>query len=169
MGKIETGVYPNAIAQVYASKLGGRAYLVNTPALVDTAAARTTVIRDSNFTPIRKLWSQIKTALLSVSSVDRAASVYRTGIFSEKQLASLRKIGVICATNFDFLDNAGNSVPNPISDRLINLGYEELRKIDNVIIVAFGHEKAPSIVSALKGKAADILLTDEETARLCLT
>ena len=169
MGKIETGVYPNAIAQVYASKLGGRAYLVNTPALVDTAAARWTVIRDSHFTPIQELWSRIDAALLSVSSVDEEASVYRTGIFNRKELASLREIGVVCATNFNFLDAAGNPVPNPISDRLINLGYQELREIKNVIIAAFGRVKVPSILSALKGKTAEILITDEETARLCLT
>jgi deoxyribonucleoside regulator len=169
MGKIETGVYPNAIAQVYAVKLGGRAYLVNTPALVDTAAARSTVTRDSNFTPIRQLWSRIDAALLSVSSVGEEASVYRTGIFSRQELTSLRKIGVVCATNFNFLDGSGQPVPNPISDRLINLGYEELKKIGNVIIVAFGRAKAGSILSALKGKTTDILLTDEETARLCLS
>jgi DNA-binding transcriptional regulator LsrR (DeoR family) len=169
MGKIETGIYPNAIAQVYASKLGGRAYLVNTPALVDTAAARKTVIRDSHFTPIAELWSRIDTALLSVSSVDEEASVYRSGIFSRSELASLRKLSVVCATNFNFLDIAGNPVPNPLSDRLVNLGYQELREIGNVIIAAFGRVKVPSILSALKGKTADILLTDEETASLCLS
>ena len=31
MGRIETGVYPNSIARSFAEKLGGNAYLVNTP------------------------------------------------------------------------------------------------------------------------------------------
>lgn len=168
MGEIETGVYPNAIAQTYAAKLGGRAYLVNTPALVDTPAARQTVERDSSFAPIRNLWNRIQTVMLSVSSVDGNSSVYRMSIFSPRQLASLRRLGVVCATNFNFLDARGAVVPNPISDMLINLGYNELRKKPNVILVAFGEAKVRAINAALRGGVGDILLTDEKTARLCL-
>ena len=168
MGEVETGVYPNAIAQTYAAKLGGRAYLVNTPALVDTPEARETVVRDSSFAPVRRLWNRIDAAMLSVSSVDAEASVSRMGIFSAKQLAALRKCGVVCATNFNFLDVEGRVAANPISDLLINLGYDQLRAKSNVILAAFGRAKVQAIVSALEGGVGDILLTDEPTARRCL-
>lgn len=165
MGQVETGIYPNAVASEYASKLGGKSYLVNVPTILDSSELRDSILNDSGFRPVAKLWARVKTALLSVSSVDEKASVYRYGIFKKEDLADLKKRNVSCATNFNFLDKEGNKIIAPVTDRLINMSLEDLSKIENLVIIAVGKEKVVPIRSVLRSGICRILLTDEETAR----
>ena len=83
LGWIETGIYPNSIARTFAQKLGGSSYLVNTPAFVDDPETRTALMEDSNFRPVRDLWSRLDMAVLGVSALPMDSSMCRSGIFTE--------------------------------------------------------------------------------------
>ncbi len=168
MGQIETGVYPNAIAQTFARKLRGQAFLVNAPALVDSAVARKTLCADSSFGRVRELWARVRAALLSVGPVDENASMVRLGIFGGREIADLRAAGAVCATNFNFLDAAGRPVVTALSRRLIVMDVEQLRKVPLRAVLALGREKVGALVAGLRGGLATTLLTDQETALSCL-
>ncbi len=168
IGQIETGVYPNAIAQVFARKLAGQAFLVNTPGLVDSPAARKTLLADSGFRRVTELWSRVQVALLSVGPVDERASMVRCGVFGGRELADLRSAGAVCASNFNFMDADGRPVVSALSRRLIIMGADELRRVPARAVLAVGSEKVGPLVAALRGRLATILLTDEATALGCL-
>ena len=67
-----------------------------------------------------------------------------------------------------FLDKNGNPISIELEDRLMSTPLEELRKLDNVIGVAGGARKAEAILAALRGGYLDVLITDEDTAKLLL-
>ena len=168
IGTIETGIYPSAIAQAYARKLGGSAYLVNAPGVVDSAAARAALLRDSGFASVRKLWDTVDAALLGVSAVDAEASIARSGALSAREIARLGRAGVACATNFNFLRADGSPADVPLAHRLIVMGIESLRRLRMVVLVAVGAEKAIPIRTALAAGIGNVLFTDEEAARALL-
>lgn len=164
MGTVENGIYPNAIAKEFAAKLGGVNYLVNAPAISDSAATRASLEQERSFQPAKELWSAIDAALISVSGLGPEASVARYGLFTAGELAELNDCGAVCATNFNMLDASGREVPNELSKRILNLGLPELMRIPNLIVAAAGIAKAPAIEASLRGGIPDILVIDSETA-----
>ena len=165
MGKIETGVYPNSIARTFAEKLGGNAYLVNTPAIVDTPATRSSIMADSNFDQVRRLWRRLSAVILGVSGLSADTSVHRGGIFSRSDLAEMRSRAGVCATNFIILDAEGQPVATQFSGRIVCLSLSEMKDIRNVVIVAAGDNKVGPLRAVLKSGVAHVLVTDVACAK----
>ena len=168
MGRIETGVYPNSIARSFAEKLGGNAYLVNTPAIVDTPMIRSSLMADSNFEQVRRLWRRLTAVILGVSGLGPDTSVQRGGIFSRSDLARMRSAGGVCATNFTILNAEGRPVTTPFSERMVYLPLSEMKDIRSVVIVAAGDTKVEPLRAALKSGCAHVLVTDVSCARALL-
>ncbi len=169
MGRIETGVYPNSIARSFAEKLGGNAYLINTPAIVDSPEIRASVMSDSNFAPVRRLWRRLTTIVLGVSGLGPDTSVSRGGIFSKTELSRMRACGGVCATNFVILDEAGKPVATDFSDRLVNLTLPEMRNVPNVVIVGAGQNKVAALRAVLRAGFVHVLMSDVPSARALLS
>lgn len=73
--------------------------------------------------------------------------------------------GFLCG---HFLDKAGRPVSEAVESHLIGITLGEIRKIENVIAVAGGVEKAHATLAALRGGYLNCLITDEHTARQVL-
>lgn len=168
MGEVETGIYPNAIAASFAQKLGGKNYLINAPAVLDSADIKTSIENDRNFSGVRQRWNTLSAAIVSVSDVADDASVARYRIFGTQELEHLRSLGVVCATNFNFINSDGLPVTTDIDRRMIKMGLSELARIPNLIVVAAGPEKVRPILAALSGGFVDILVVDHDTAEAIL-
>lgn len=169
MGWVETGIYPNSIARTFAQKLGGSAYLVNTPAFVDNPETRKSLMEDSNFRPVRDLWSRLDMAILGVSGLTVDSSMFRSGIFTEADLATMREAGGECISNFVVFDGAGRMVPTPVSDRMVFLPLDDLRRVRTVTIAAAGTSKAEPLRAMLRSGICSALVTDADCARALLS
>lgn len=165
LGWVETGIYPNSIARTFAQKMGGNSYLVNTPAFVDDPETRNALMEDSNFRPVRDFWSRLDMAFLGVSALTVDSSMYRSGIFSEADLKAMREAGGECISNFVVFDGQGNMVPTPVSDRMVFLPLEDLRKVRTVAIAAAGASKAEPLRAMLRSGICSALVTDTDCAR----
>ena len=168
MGQMETGIYPNAIAGRFAQKLGGRSFLVNAPAVLDSEATRDSILNDRNFVAVREWWSTLSAAIVSVSSLSPDASVARYEVFSAEELGRIQNAGVVCATNFNFIDAQGTFVDTEFDRRMIKLNLDELRGLHSLIVVAVGSRKVAPIRAALSGGFVDILVVDRDTAEAVL-
>lgn len=169
LGWIETGIYPNSIARTFAQKLGGSAYLVNTPAFVDDPDTRKALMEDSNFRPVRDLWSRLDMAVLGVSALTVDSSMCRSGIFTEADLDRMREAGGECISNFVVFDGRGRMVPTPVSDRMVYLPLEDLRRVRTVAIAAAGAAKAEPLRAMLRSGICSALVTDTDCARALLS
>ena len=67
-----------------------------------------------------------------------------------------------------FYDINGRAVETPFSDRIIAIELEKLRSLSYSIGMAASREKVPAIMGALRGKLINVLITDEETAKILL-
>lgn len=165
MGMVDTGIYPNGIARAFATRMNGTPYLVNFPAMVDSRAIRDSMLSDSHYRAVRQIWHNLDIAIIGVSGLDEATSVFRQKIFSGEQLQRLRSRGGVCATNFTILDAAGSVVEDSLSERILGLPFEELNKIQHVIVVTAGKPKAAPLRALLNSGVVSRLVTDEECAR----
>lgn len=164
MGEVETGIYPNAIAASFAYKLGGANYLVNTPAIVDTAETSRSIRADGNFVRVDRTWDRVDTVLLGVSGLDEEDSVGKYSILSSDERSALREAGAVAAMNFIFFDAHGALVETELDERIIKMDEARIRRARNTIVIADGARKAPALEAALASGCVSVLLTDADAA-----
>ena len=73
-------------------------------------------------------------------------------------------MGIVGDVNLDFINHTGEHVPNKINDRVIALPISKIKKIRNVIGIAFGTRKAEITKAVLRGKIVNILIVDKNLA-----
>lgn len=165
MGTIETGIYPNSIAKIFADKLGGRAFLVNAPVINDSADMARQLSESRAFRPVREIWERIDVALVGCSPVDRDASLARNAIFGDQEIEALQRDGAASAVNFSFLKQDGSTLHSEIADRMLHIPLEAMRSFDQVILVAVGLHKKGAIQAALRSGTITSLVTDVSVAQ----
>ncbi len=65
-----------------------------------------------------------------------------------------------------FSTHVGNPLITPINEKVIGMKLSDLKNIKPVILAAGGAHKIPIIKAVLSASLIDILITDEDTARL---
>ncbi len=164
LGKIGTGIHTNSVAKNIADKLGSISYMIHSPAILDSREIREIVEKDSNTREIIELSEKIDTALIGLSDIGPDSTLIKTGSFSMEEFRYLGSLGVIGDVNLIFINKRGEHVPNKIDERIVRISPDRLKRVKNVIGVAFGGRKLQVIVGALKGGLINVLFTDEETA-----
>lgn len=164
LGKIGTGVHTNSVAKNIADKLGSISYMIHSPAVLDSKEIREIVENDSNTREIIKLYEKIDTALVGLSDIGPDSTLIKTGSFSLEEFKYLDSLGVVGDVNLIFINENGKHVPNRIDERIVRISPDRLKKVKNVVGVAFGRRKLKVILGALRGGLINILFTDEKTA-----
>ena len=164
LGKIGTGVHTNSVAKNIADRLGSISYMIHSPAILDSKEVREIVENDSNTREIIKLSEKIDTALVGLGNIGSDSTLIKTGCFSLEEFKYLDSLGVVGDVNLIFIDENGKHVPNKIDERIVRISPDRLKKVKNVIGVAFGRRKLKVILGALRGGLINILFTDRETA-----
>lgn len=164
LGKIGTGVHTNSVAKNIADRLGSISYMIHSPAVLDSKEIREIVENDSNTREIIKLYEIIDTALVGLSDIGPDSTLIKTGSFSLEEFKYLDSLGVVGDVNLIFINENGKHVPNRIDERIVRISPDRLKKVKNVIGVAFGRRKLKVILGALRGGLINILFTDEKTA-----
>ncbi len=164
LGKTGTGVHTNSVAKNIADRMNGVSYMIHSPAVLDNKETKEIVEKDSNVREIMEMSSKINTAIIGISDLGMDSTLIKTGSFTVEDFKYLESLGVVGDVNLIFIDENGKHVPNKIDERIVRLPLSGLKKINNLIGVAFGKRKLKVLLGALRGQIINVLFTDEETA-----
>ena len=164
LGKVGTGVHTNSVAKTIADKFGGVSYVIHSPAVLDSRETKEIITNDSNVREIIEMSDGIDTAILGMSDIGADSTMIKTGNFKIQDFKYLEGLGAVGDINLIFINESGDPVPTEIDERIVRAPIDKIKKINNVIGIAFGSKKIKIITGALKGKIINILITDEETA-----
>ena len=164
LGKTGTGVHTNSVAKNIADRMNGVSYMIHSPAVLDNKETKEIVEKDSNVREIMEMSSKIDTAIIGISDLGMDSTLIKTGSFTVEDFKYLESLDVVGDVNLIFIDENGNHVPNKIDERIVRVPLDGLKKINNLIGVAFGKRKLKVLLGALRGQIINILFTDEETA-----
>jgi DNA-binding transcriptional regulator LsrR (DeoR family) len=89
----------------------------------------------------------------------------RSGVLTSGELKELRDSGAVCAFNFHFLDENGSVVKSPVTSRTLAIPFDTLCSMPTKIVLAFGPRKVMPLAVLASNSLADVLITDEPTAR----
>jgi len=164
-GRVTTDV--NYLASQLAARLGGEAYQLHAPALVDTAEQRESLLSMRPIREILDIARQATVALLGVGTVDAQASRFvQFTALSEQDMAwiagSCGGVGEIAARVFN---DQGQPCAGEYASRTVGLSLQEIQQIPFTIGIAVTGAKALPLYGALRGGYLDGLVTDEAAAR----
>lgn len=137
------------------------------PVIFDNLAVKDMVEQDRHIRRIIELGRQANIAVFTVGTVKEDALLFRLGYFSKEEQEQLQRTGAgdICSR---FFDAEGNVCNEEINNRTVGIDLSDLREKEKSILVAGGQRKIEAIHAALVGKFANILVTDQHTARALL-
>lgn len=134
------------------------------PVIFDNPQVKQMVEEDRHIGRLIELGKQSNVAIFTVGTVKKDALLFRVGYLNEKEEKDLQEFaaGDICSR---FFDKEGNIYSKLLDSRTIGIELDELRNKEKSILVAGGERKINAIHGALVGKYANILITDQFTAK----
>jgi DNA-binding transcriptional regulator LsrR (DeoR family) len=157
------------LARLLASSFGGDYRYLHAPVLVDDPQVRQRLLQEPAIRETLSLAQRANIALVGLGTlVPELSSMLRAGYVDQEGLAQLRACGVvgdICGRQCDIL---GHPLDIEMNRRVVGIELKVLHEIDCVIAIAGSEAKAEIILSALRGKHVNVLVTDESAARQVL-
>ncbi|MBC1936108.1 sugar-binding transcriptional regulator [Listeria grandensis] len=134
------------------------------PVIFDNATVKEMVEQDRHIHHIIEMGKQANIAVFTVGTVRDEALLFRLGYFNNAQKKLLQTIGVgdICSR---FYDKDGQICSAEIDARTIGIELESLKQKERSILIAGGARKVDAIHGALQGEYANVLITDQFTAK----
>lgn len=137
------------------------------PVIFDNPDLKRMVENDQHIRRIIELGRQANIAVFTVGTVKDDALLFRLGYLGPEEKTVLQQTGVgdICSR---FFDAEGRICNEAINSRTVGIELADLRHKESSILVAGGERKIAAIQAALAGGYANILITDQFTAKALL-
>lgn len=159
--------YADEILEKFAKAFSTIARYLPLPVIFGTKEVKEMVDQDRHIKRILELGRQANIAIFTVGTVKEDALLFRLGYIEAVDKAKLQQIAVgdICSR---FFDREGQICNAEIDDRTVGIKLAELRDKERSILVAGGERKVEAIRAALVGQYANVLITDQYTAKSLL-
>jgi deoxyribonucleoside regulator len=163
----ETNTYASEILYLFGQAFNTTPLHLPLPAIVDQMVVKQAMEADRHIKRILDLGRQANIALFTVGTVLNESLLFRLGYFTNEDLATLHEnaVGDICSR---FFDKNGQLCNPSLNERTLGIDLEWLKKKEQSILIAGGANKIEGIHGALKGGYANILVTDQFTAKFLL-
>jgi lsr operon transcriptional repressor len=143
----------------------GNAHLIPTPLRVSSPELAEMLRIEPYVRHVLDMAATARLALIGVGSVSSTATLVRYGYCTNAEVELFARRGAVGDVLGYFYDANGEILDLDLHRHVVAVLPEDLRKIPNVAAAAAGPKKVDSILGLLRGHLANILVTDEPTAR----
>jgi deoxyribonucleoside regulator len=156
---------PAEFAWQFARIMGADCYLFQAPAVVDSPETREALIERCGLRDIFRRAERLDLAILSVGTMAPSSTAFRFNLISDEERAELLKLGAVGDMLFNFYDRDGRLVDHPVNRRIMSLPLEQLRSVPTRVLASGGNDKVDCLLGAIRLADANVLITNEATAR----
>lgn len=169
LGQISPNFQVHEITRAIAEAFGGTWKQFYVPALVRDESTKTNLLQTKDMLDIVETWGTLTKALVGIGnfSFDVEMQMLFASYLDEKTRARLKAGGAVGDICVRFFDIQGNPVEGLVG--ATGIGLDQLRRVQQVIGVAGGVDKAEAILGAVRGRTIQVLITDDITARKILS
>lgn len=148
---------------------GGDAYLAQFPYRVQTKELKEMLLQEPEIRAHFVRAAKCDIAVVGMGASQKSlSSAIRAGYFSEKDMDILTREGSKADVCGNQIDSSGRQCAKTVSDRIMGISFEALKKIPLVLGMAVGAEKKEAIRSSLLSGLLDIAALDADAARAVL-
>lgn len=163
----ETNTYHSEILDLFGKAFNTVPTHLPLPAIVDHVVVKQAMEADRHIKRILDMGKDANIALFTIGPVKSESLLFQLGYFSEEDLKHIhsKAAGDICSR---FIDEEGEILNASLNERTLGIDLKDLKQKEHSILVAGGQQKIDGIYGALKGGYANVLVTDQFTARFLL-
>ncbi len=163
----ETNTYASEILYLFGKAYNTTPLNLPLPAIVDHVVVKQAMEADRHIHKILDLGKKANIAVFTIGSIKKDSLLFQMGYFTESDQKALNEkaVGDICSR---FFDKDGEVCNESLNERTLGVKLEDLRNKDYSILVAGGPNKIEGIYGALKGNYANVLITDQFSAKFLL-
>ena len=159
MDEVDMRFQPNEIVRRIADASGAEVRFLHVPA-VPSATLRRSLVADPEISARLALWDRLDAALVGIGAAPRDLEVGPSHIMANRDALGAA-VGNVGSRHFDI---EGRPVELPDEDRMLVVGWDQLRSAGTVIGVATGPAKVASVIGAARAGLIHVLVTDAATA-----
>lgn len=163
----ETNTYASEILYLFGKAYNTTPLNLPLPAIVDHVVVKQAMEADRHIHKILDLGKKANIAVFTIGSIKKDSLLFQMGYFTESDQKALNEkaVGDICSR---FFDKDGEVCNQSLNERTLGVKLEDLRNKEYSILVAGGPNKIEGIYGALKGNYANVLITDQFSAKFLL-
>jgi deoxyribonucleoside regulator len=155
---------PFTIVQEACTKLNAEGTYITYPAIVMDSNQRDSVLQDTpGGKKMASMWEQCTTAIFGVGAVENG--YLSPQLVTPEELKRLKENGIIGDILGHCINSRGEFPSTDLSDRLVSIPLDLLKKIPERIAVGGGLQKAPTLKALLSAGTVTTLFIDENTAK----
>ncbi|MEO1771713.1 sugar-binding transcriptional regulator [Candidatus Enterococcus ferrettii] len=158
--------HSNHLAFVLSQKYHCEVSYFYAPAIADTQAVRDTLVETNLIREVMEEGRQVDMAVLGVGDPVHSSTYEKLDYISDEDTALLINEGIIGDIGGTFFKANGAVLEKGIAQRMLGIKLADIKKINRVVVVATGKEKAKSIQTLLNMAVITDLIVDEELAQL---
>ncbi len=140
------------------------AHLVPTPLRVSSPELAEMLRREPYVRHVLEMATTARMALIGVGAVSSSATLVRRGYCSSAEIELFQRRGAVGDILGYFYDAHGQILDLDLHKHVVAVRPDDLRRIPNVVAAAAGPHKVDAILGVLRGRLANILVTDQATA-----
>lgn len=168
LSTVNKNIYATEILNNFSVSLGGMSYSLPLPAVMDSKRMKDVVQKDHNISKIMRYGCDSDIALITTGAFGQKSALVQAGYISHEEMKVLSDRGAVGDICSHLIDIHGNLCDPDLDERTIAVPLEEIKKKKYRVCVAQGLSKVDSMLGALNGGIANVLITSEETADLIL-
>ncbi len=153
------------LARELANKYGAQYRYLYAPLVVEDQRTRDLLLQEPYVHETLTMGKQADAVIIGIGALEASTSgLIWTGYLNQKEIAWLRNKGAVGHMCAKLYDAHGEPLDVDLNRRTIAIEIESLRRINTVIAVAGGSEKARAILGAIRGRFLNVLITDDQAA-----
>lgn len=165
---IEKNIYASEIPKRVANAMNGRPYALPLPAVVDNKLVKDAMMKDKNIAKVLEIGRKANIAIFTMGVFGYDGALVRAGYLNSPDVDELLLKGAVGDVCSRIIDINGDICDEGLNSRTIGIELDELKNKEFRIGVAAGNQKVKCIYGALKKGYANVLITDEDTAKKLL-
>ncbi len=164
IGTINPEWHANVIAQKFAEKTGGKAYVLNAPIVVKNEQTCEIFTKEPEIASVLQIGKKCNVAIVGIGQVDMNSTNVRAGALSQEDIESLLQSEAVASVCTSYLNSKGDIIETGLTKRTIGQTLNDIKN-SKIIACAYGDSKVASIKAALLSGYIDVLMTDINTAK----
>ncbi|OLP61952.1 DNA-binding transcriptional regulator [Xaviernesmea oryzae] len=154
---------PFEVVHSLARRTGGEGFFLPVPFIADSVEDRKVLVSQRSVVKAMEIARSASVCFISAGELTERSLLRLQGMISRADLDSLHAAGAVGDTNGIFFDDLGRQVAHDLNDRTIALGFEELKQLKVILLVA-GAEKAVAARALLRSGIVSGLIIDGDAA-----
>lgn len=164
----EVPIKPEEITNKLAILLGGKSYNLFAPAFLKNKALVDMLCNETYYKNIVTKYKDLDMAVVGIGKFEAEGNLVENNYIEREDYLKLKNKGGVGDVCLRIYDSEGKNIDSDFDKSVMGISLLDFVHIPIRIGIAYGKDKIRPILGAIRGNYINVLVTDEETAKLIL-